>query len=277
MDRITGQFAVVGNPIGHSLSPQIHAAFARQTGHTIDYRAEQIDLESFEAWVADFFEGGGRGLNVTLPFKSRAYALAQAASERASAAGAANFLTRDPDGQVVADNTDGKGLVTDMVRNAGWSLGGARILILGAGGAVKGVMSALLAEDPSSVHVVNRTVSRAEALAALWRKSSVNVSGGGYETAGAMAWDVIINGTSTGLSGDMPALPDSLALARGCVCYDMAYGEAAAPFLAWSRGHGASHVRDGLGMLVEQAAESYFLWLGKYPQTQPLLSSLQGD
>jgi len=277
MDRITGRFAVVGNPIGHSLSPQIHAAFARQTGHTIDYRAEQIDLASFEAWVADFFERGGRGLNVTLPFKSRAYVLAQAASERANAAGAANFLTRDPDGQVVADNTDGKGLVTDMVRNAGWSLGGARILILGAGGAVKGVMSALLAEDPSSVHVVNRTASRAEALAALWRDSSANVSGGGYETADAMAWDVIINGTSTGLSGDMPALPASLALARGCACYDMAYGEAAAPFLAWSREQGAGDVRDGLGMLVEQAAESYFLWLGEYPQTQPLLSSLQGD
>jgi len=277
MDRITGRFAVVGNPIGHSLSPQIHAAFARQTGHTIDYRAEQIDLASFEAWVADFFERGGRGLNVTLPFKSRAYVLAQAASERANAAGAANFLTRDPDGQVVADNTDGKGLVTDMVRNAGWSLGGARILILGAGGAVKGVMSALLAEDPSSVHVVNRTASRAEALAAFWRDSSANVSGGGYETADAMAWDVIINGTSTGLSGDMPALPASLALARGCACYDMAYGEAAAPFLAWSREQGAGDVRDGLGMLVEQAAESYFLWLGEYPQTQPLLSSLQGD
>jgi len=277
MDRITGRFAVVGNPIGHSLSPQIHAAFARQTGHTIDYRAEQIDLASFEAWVADFFERGGRGLNVTLPFKSRAYVLAQAASERANAAGAANFLTRDPDGQVVADNTDGKGLVTDMVRNAGWSLGGARILILGAGGAVKGVMSALLAEDPSSVHVVNRTASRAEALAALWRDSSANVSGGGYETADAMAWDVIINGTSTGLSGDMPALPASLALARGCACYDMAYGEAAAPFLAWSREQGAGDVREGLGMLVEQAAESFFLWLGEYPQTQPLLSSLQGD
>jgi len=277
MDRITGRFAVVGNPIGHSLSPQIHAAFARQTGHTIDYRAEQIDLASFEAWVADFFERGGRGLNVTLPFKSRAYVLAQAASERANAAGAANFLTRDPDGQVVADNTDGKGLVTDMVRNAGWSLGGARILILGAGGAVKGVMSALLAEDPSSVHVVNRTASRAEALAAFWRDSSANVSGGGYETADAMAWDVIINGTSTGLSGDMPALPASLALARGCACYDMAYGEAAAPFLAWSREQGAGDVRDGLGMLVEQAAESFFLWLGEYPQTQPLLSSLQGD
>ena len=277
MDRITGRFAVVGNPIGHSLSPQIHAAFARQTGHTIDYRAEQIDLASFEAWVADFFERGGRGLNVTLPFKSRAYVLAQAASERANAAGAANFLTRDPDGQVVADNTDGKGLVTDMVRNAGWSLGGARILILGAGGDVKGVMSALLAEDPSSVHVVNRTASRAEALAALWRDSSANVSGGGYETADAMAWDVIINGTSTGLSGDMPALPASLALARGCACYDMAYGEAAAPFLAWSREQGAGDVRDGLGMLVEQAAESFFLWLGEYPQTQPLLSSLQGD
>jgi shikimate dehydrogenase len=274
VDRIKGRFAVVGNPIGHSLSPQIHAAFARQTGRTIDYRAEQIDLEGFETWVADFFACGGRGLNVTLPFKSRAHALAGFASERANAAGAANFLTRDPDGQVVADNTDGKGLVTDMVGNAGWSLGGARILILGAGGAVMGVMSTLLAEDPSTIHIVNRTASRAEALAARWSNSSV--SGGGYETADAMDWDVIINGTSTGLSGDRPALPASIALARGCVCYDMAYGEAAAPFLAWSREQGANDVRDGLGMLVEQAAESYFLWLGEYPQTQSLLSALRG-
>lgn len=275
MDRITGRFAVVGNPIQHSLSPQIHTAFAKQTGRTIDYRAEQVDPEAFESWVADFFERGGCGLNVTLPFKPRAYGLAHAASERAGFAGAANFLTCDEDGQVFADNTDGKGLVTDMVRNAHWSLRGARILILGAGGAVKGVMAALLSEQPLTIHVVNRTASRAEAIAADWGGTRIAVCGGGYDAADAMTWDVVINGTSTGLSGGMPALPGSVALAEGCVCYDMAYGQAAAPFLAWSREHGASEVRDGLGMLVEQAAESYFLWFGEYPETQPVLSSLR--
>ena len=275
MDRITGRFAVVGSPIEHSLSPRIHAAFAGQTGRTIDYRAEQVDPETFEPWVGDFFKREGRGLNVTLPFKTRAYQLAQVASERADLAAAANFLTFDQDGRLFADNTDGKGLVTDMVTNADWSLRGARILILGAGGAVKGVMSALLSEQPSTIYVVNRTASRAEALAADWSGSVIPVCGGGYETADTMMWDVIINGTSTGLSGGLPALPDSVALAEGCVCYDMAYGGAAAPFLAWSASQGARDARDGLGMLVEQAAESYFLWLGEYPDTQTVLSSLR--
>ena len=275
MDRITGRFAVVGNPIAHSLSPRIHAAFAQQAGQTIDYRAELVDPEVFESWVSDFFAQAGRGLNVTLPFKSRAYALAHAASERAHSAGAANFLTRDRDGQIFADNTDGKGLVTDMVVNAGWSLRDARVLILGAGGAVKGVISALLSEQPAAICVANRTASRAEAIAAAWAASDISVCGGGYETADAMVWDVVINGTSTGLSGEMPALPPSTMLARECVCYDMAYGTAAAPFLSWSRARGAQDARDGLGMLVEQAAESYFLWLGEYPDTQTVLSALR--
>jgi len=275
MERITGRFAVVGNPIAHSLSPRIHAAFAGQARRTIDYRAEQVDLETFECWVADFFEQGGRGLNVTLPFKSRAFALANVASERADSAGAANLLARDRDGQVCADNTDGKGLVTDMVGNAGWSLRDARVLILGAGGAVKGVMSALLSEQPAAIHVVNRTASRAEEVAATWEGSDVMVCGGGYEMADAEMWDVVINGTSAGLSGGMPQLPTSIVLAEGCACYDMAYGSAATPFLSWSRERGARDVRDGLGMLVEQAAESYFLWLGEHPDTQTVMTALR--
>jgi len=275
MEMIAGRFAVVGNPIAHSLSPRIHAAFAEQAGHAIDYRAEYVDLEVFESWVLDFFEHGGRGLNVTLPFKSRAFALANVASQRARLAGAANLLTSDQDGQVHADNTDGKGLVTDMVGNAGWSLRDARILLLGAGGAVKGVMPALLSEQPAAIYVVNRTASRAEEIAATYTGSDVTVCGGGYEMAGANVWDVVINGTSTGLSGGMPALPPAIAMAEACVCYDMAYGPAGAPFLSWARERGARDVRDGLGMLVEQAAESYFLWLGEYPDTKAVLSALR--
>ncbi len=277
MERITGRFAVVGNPIKHSLSPRIHTAFARQAGLAIDYRAEQVDLEAFESWVAGFLGGQGRGLNVTLPFKTRAYELADVVSERAELAGAANFLMRDQDGQVLADNTDGKGIVTDMVSNAGWSLRGARILILGAGGAVKGVLPALLAEQPLAVHLVNRTASRAEAIAAGSGQHGIFVTAGGYDTADRQQWDVIINGTSTGLSGAMPALPATVALAEEGVCYDMAYGDAAKPFLAWSSERGAKDMRDGLGMLVEQAAESYYLWLGEYPDTQAVLAALRAD
>ena len=272
---ISGRFAVVGNPIQHSLSPVIHSAFAQQSGRQIDYRAELVGLDTFETWVTTFFQQGGRGLNVTLPFKTRAYALADEVSDRARAAGAANFLAQNAAGQMIADNTDGKGMVADMTDNAGWSLNGARVLVLGAGGAVKGVIPSLLQAAPECIVVANRTSARAEALAAEWIDQSTPVSGGSYDLALSMPWDVIVNGTSTGLSNEMPGLPAGVILAEDGYCYDMAYGGAAAPFLAWSASQGARDARDGLGMLVEQAAESYFLWLGEYPDTQTVLSSLR--
>ena len=274
---IPGRFAVVGNPIKHSLSPIIHASFAAQIGQAIDYQAHCVDPPDFEAWVRAFFDQSGRGLNVTLPFKTRAFELADSASERARQAGAANFLHRDSDGRIHADNTDGKGLITDIRDGAGWSLTDARILVLGAGGAVKGVMASLLAQAPKKVFVANRTAAKAVALAADWSDQNVSVGGGGYEDIGSESWDLIINGTSTGLSGAMPALPATVALAEEGVCYDMAYGDAAKPFLAWSSERGAKDMRDGLGMLVEQAAESYYLWLGQYPDTQAVLAALRAD
>ncbi len=272
---IPGRFAVVGNPIEHSLSPLIHSSFAQQSGRQIDYRAELVDLDTFETWVTAFFQQGGRGLNVTLPFKTRAYELAHEVSDRARAAGAANFLAQNAAGQILADNTDGKGMVTDMTDNAGWLLNGARVLVLGAGGAVKGVIPSLLQAAPECIVVANRTAARAEALASEWINQSIPVSGGSYELALTTPWDVVVNGTSTGLSNEMPALPAEVILAEGCRCFDMAYGKGPTPFMSWGADQGATAVRDGLGMLVEQAAESFCLWLGDYPETRPVISALR--
>lgn len=273
---IPGRYAVVGNPIAHSRSPQIHAAFAQQLGRRIDYRAELVPPDEFERWVAHFFAQGGLGLNVTLPFKTRAFELADERSSRAQAAGAANFLKRDDGGRIVADNTDGKGLVSDMTAGAGWSLADARILLIGAGGAVKGVIPALLEAGPKIISIVNRTAERAEQLADEWRATGAPVQGAGLESGASGEWDVVINGTSTGLSGGMPALPDSLNMAPGCRCYDMAYGDQPTPFMLWSTERGAAATRDGLGMLVEQAAESFYLWIGDYPDTRPVIDLLRG-
>ena len=272
---ISGRFAVVGNPIEHSLSPRIHAAFARQGGRQIDYRAERVEVDNFESWVSAFFNTDGRGLNVTLPFKTRAFDVADTVSDRARLTGAANFLTANEAGGIHADNTDGKGLLTDVTANAGWTLEGARILVLGAGGAVKGVIPSLLEAGPAALVIANRTAERAEALAAEWAAQPISVSGGGYAQAVGMPWDVIINGTSTGLSDEMPALPTETVLADECRCYDMAYGKGPTPFMRWALQQGAAEARDGLGMLVEQAAESFYLWLGESPDTRPLIARLR--
>ena len=272
---ISGRFAVVGNPVEHSLSPRIHAAFARQGRRQIDYRAERVGVDDFEGWVSAFFNAEGHGLNVTLPFKTRAFDMADTVSDRARLTGAANFLTANEAGGIHADNTDGKGLLIDVTANAGWILEGARILVLGAGGAVKGVIPSLLGASPAALVIANRTAERAEALVAEWAAQPIPVSGGGYEHAAGAPWDVIINGTSTGLSNDMPALPSETVLAEGCCCYDMAYGKGPTPFMRWAVEQGARDARDGLGMLVEQAAESFYLWLGEYPNTQLVIADLR--
>jgi len=272
---IPGRFAVAGNPIAHSLSPKIHAAFASQYNSAIHYSAELVAQDLFEDWVSQFFQEGGRGLNVTLPFKIRAFELADQASDRARAAGAANFLTVSDDGRLLADNTDGKGLIADIVTNAGWPVADARVLLLGAGGAVKGVIAALLAEGPRSIFIANRTADRSAALAAQWSGEQCSVVGGAYAEIPEGPWDRVINGTSTGLSGEMLPLPESLTLARDGVCYDMAYGAQPTSFMRWAQEHGASQVRDGLGMLVEQAAESFYLWTGNAPRTDTVITALR--
>ena len=267
------RYAVIGNPIGHSRSPVIHRAFAAQTGQSLSYDALLGPLDGFTPFVRAFFAGGGRGLNVTLPFKEQAYALCDVRSQRAEQAGAVNTLLAGKDGRIYGDNTDGVGIVRDMTQNLGWTLAGKRVLMVGAGGAVRGVLGPLLAAGVASLAIVNRTPEKAEVLAALFRASGA-VSAVRYEDIEPASVDVILNGSSASLSGELPPLPAGI-LAAGACAYDMAYGKGELPFMAWARGQGAVAVADGLGMLVEQAAESFFLWRQVRPETGPVLAMLR--
>ncbi len=273
-DTETATYAVFGNPIKHSKSPVIHAAFAEQLGESLTYRAVRVELDDFEQQVSAFFSRGGGGLNITVPFKERAFALADESSDRAIRAGAANCLIPTETGGIKADNTDGVGLIRDMVANQGWQLAGRRVLVLGAGGAVRGVLAPLLAEAPASIVIANRTPEKAAALAQLFQGSRTAVSGTGLQEIAGSAFDLVINGTSASLEGEMPALPE-LALSDRCCCYDMMYGAEPTPFMRWSAGNMAWAVTDGLGMLVEQAAESYYLWRGRRPATTPVIQQIR--
>ena len=267
MDR----YAVIGNPVSHSLSPEIHARFAASLGESIEYRHLLAPAGEFATTAQRFFDAGGRGANVTLPFKLDAFAFAAKASPRARLAGAANFLALRA-GVVEADNTDGVGLVTDLVRNIGIDLHGRRIAILGAGGAVRGVVGPLLGERPSALLIVNRTAQRAVELAASF-ESLGPIEACAIADLPARGCSLVINATSSSTRGEALELPEGL-LAPGVFAYDMAYGPAAKPFLDRARAAGA-RAFDGLGMLVEQAAESYYLWRGARPFTRTVLEELR--
>ncbi len=278
-DGVAGQlatpnYAVFGNPIKHSKSPVIHSAFARQFDEEITYRALSIDIDQFEARVTSFFVGGGCGLNVTVPFKERAYAMADEASDRARRAGAANCLIPIGDGRLRADNTDGIALVRDMVATQGWQLSGRRTLIIGAGGAVRGILQPLMAEGPQSIVIANRTAQKAHDLGDEFSDNAIPVTGCGLQDIAGQTFDLIISGTSAGLRGELPDLPD-IILSDRCCCYDLGYGAEPTPFMRWSAGKAAWAVADGLGMLVEQAAESYFLWRGRRPSTSEVIQQLR--
>ena len=267
------RYAVFGNPIKHSKSPDIHARFAQQCSQTMIYRAVRIDPDGFATAATQFFEGGGAGLNVTVPFKRDAFEFADRLSERASRAGAVNTLARAEDGGIEGDNTDGIGLVRDLIANLGWAVQGLRVLLIGAGGAARGVLEPLLREKPRELLVVNRTAARAEQLAQEFADIGPLV-GGAYELIGARQFDLVINATSAGLSGAVPDLPGSLLTERSC-CYDMVYGAEPTAFMRWSAHHAAWAVADGLGMLVEQAAESFYIWRGARPDTGPVINQLR--
>ncbi len=270
----TDKYAVFGNPIKHSRSPQIHAAFASQCEQDMRYRAVRVELDGFAVAVRNFFHGGGRGLNVTVPFKEEAFALADETSSRARRAAAVNTLARREDGSLFGDNTDGVGLVRDMVANLGWTLQGQRILVLGAGGAVRGVLEPLLRERPANLTIVNRTAARAEVLAQEFAGLG-ELRGGGYDLLEADGrFDLLINATSAGLQGEMPSLAGSLLTERSC-CYDMVYGAEPTVFMRWAAAHAAWAVADGLGMLVEQAAESFYCWRRVRPATGPVINQLR--
>ncbi len=270
---MTDRYAVFGNPIAHSKSPLIHAAFARQCGQDIVYEAILAPLDGFRATVEAFRAAGGKGANVTLPFKAEALQLADKRSERARLAGAANTLRFDADG-VFADNTDGIGLVRDLAR-LDVVLRERRVLILGAGGAARGVILPLIEAGPALLAIANRTVAKAQALAAQFAPFG-QLSAGGFGDFADGAFDLVINATSASLSGEGLRLPQGL-FAPGGLAYDMVYGQGETPFMREARQRGAARVADGLGMLVEQAAESFFLWRGVRPQTPPVLAMLRGD
>ncbi|CJL05015.1 shikimate 5-dehydrogenase [Streptococcus pneumoniae] len=266
MDR----YGVFGNPIGHSKSPQIHALFATQTGQALSYEPLLAPLDDFPAFARDFFRGG-RGANVTVPFKEQAYRMADELTERARRAGAVNTLKKLEDGRLLGDNTDGAGLVADLL-NAGVTLSGRRILLLGAGGAVRGVLEPLLAHRPAALVIANRTASRAEQLVQEFAELGPLSASGFAELAEPV--DLIVNGTSASLGGELPPLADSLIVAGRTFCYDMMYSAEPTPFCRWAAALGAT-TRDGLGMLVEQAAEAFELWRGVRPDTAPVLAELR--
>jgi len=270
---MTDHYAVFGHPIAHSKSPAIHAAFAVQTGQDMDYVALLAPLDGFAETVSAFRAGGGAGANVTVPFKEQAFALSQRLTARAQAAGAVNTLKFGAEG-VLGDNTDGAGLVADLTRNLGMDLHGRRILLMGAGGAARGVILPLLETRPDTLFIANRTADKAEALAVHFRDGAgaVGVQGGGYADLAGQQFDVVINATAASLAGDVPPLPEDL-FAAGAWAYDMMYGKDT-PFMALARSQGA-HVADGLGMLVEQAAEAFLLWRGVRPQTASVMQSLR--
>lgn len=265
-------YCVFGNPVAHSKSPFIHQAFAQQTGQELRYEARLAPLHDFAAALQAFRREGGRGCNITVPFKEEAWRLADIRSPRAEKAGAANTLVMGKDGRLYADNTDGVGLLRDLKHNAGWQLKSRRILVLGAGGAVRGVLAPLLAEQPQQLVIANRSLDKAQTLAALFADAG-NIRACSYADLPGLEFDLLINGTSASLQGELPPLPTSV-LAAGAQAYDMMYGAAPTLFLQWAAHHGAS-CRDGLGMLVEQAAEAFFLWRHCRPDSAAVLTLLR--
>ena len=262
------QYAVMGNPIGHSKSPHIHRLFAEQTGQQLTYRAILVDIGDFNAAVERFRATGGKGLNITIPFKQEAYAYATDLSARATRAGAVNTLQFKAD-RCFGDNTDGAGLVRDLTDNHKLLLQGIRILLLGAGGAARGVLQPLLQKQPEQLVIANRTKVKAIGLEDDF-KDLGPVQGCGFDDIQNQSFDLIINATAAGLNAEIPPLPET-ALKPNGFCYDMVYADQATAFVTWAFAHGARHAVDGRGMLIEQAAESFLLWRGIRPNTASLL------
>lgn len=272
MSTVPDRYVVIGNPVAHSKSPDIHARFAAQTGQNLAYDRLLVPLGGFTDAVQDLLRQHVKGANVTLPFKLDAYAAASVVTKRARAAGAVNTLTFEG-GAIVGDNTDGIGLVTDIVRNADVPMNGKRILLLGAGGAARGVILPILDQHPAQMVIANRTVTKAMDLARQFGEYGM-VEASGFESL-RHPFDIIINATSASLSADLPPIPAAI-FGAGAFAYDMMYGKDSTVFMRFALQHGAT-VRDGLGMLVEQAAESFFVWRGMRPDTAPVFSMLRAN
>ncbi|WP_303785908.1 shikimate dehydrogenase [Azovibrio restrictus] len=273
---MTPLYAVFGNPIAHSKSPRIHREFAAQTGQDLHYEARLAPLEGFADAVRQFMAEGGQGANVTVPFKEEAFRLCDSLSPRARLAGAVNTLSLEK-GHIRGDNTDGAGLVRDIESNLDFALAGRRILLLGAGGAARGALLPLLERQPAHLVIANRSPAKAEALAAEFASASpLPLQGCSFAGLDGQSFDLIINATSASLGGEALPLPAGL-YAPGALAYDMMYGKGETPFLAQARATGAARLADGLGMLVEQAAEAFLIWRGIRPATGPLLQALRAE
>jgi len=267
-------YAVMGNPIAHSKSPSIHTLFAAQTNQSILYTAMHVDTGGFNQAVGNFAATGGKGLNITVPFKQEAWALVNERSERAERAGAVNTIKIEED-KLIGDNTDGVGLVNDLTINHNIDLANKKILLMGAGGAARGVLVPLLKQNPSLLFIANRTPDKAKDLA-LDFSDAGHTEGGGYDALMDKQFDIVINATAASLQGDLPPLPDTL-LNENASCYDMMYSAKPTPFMQWATEHNAEKVLDGLGMLVEQAAESFYIWRGVKPETHLVIDKLRKE
>lgn len=267
------QYKVFGNPIAQSRSPDIHMAFAQQTGQALDYDKQLVEVDGFAEAAEDFFRSGGKGLNITSPFKADAFVFASDLTERARVAGAVNTLIKQDNGAILGDNTDGVGMITDMTQRLGWPMRDKKVLLLGAGGAARGVLLPCLQQHPVSLTVANRTAAKAEKLADAFAPYGA-VEACGFTDLEGQHFDVVINATSAGLHGELPPIPVSL-FGAGTAVYDMTYAAKPTPFLEWVQAQGAGNWSDGLGMLVGQAAESFFMWRGVRPEIEPVLKMLR--
>ena len=265
------RYVVIGNPIGHSKSPLIHHMFAEQTQQNLDYQALLVPLGGFEQTVSELFANGLRGCNITIPFKQEAWAFAQQLSSYAQTAGALNTLMIRPDQSIYGHNTDGLGMMRDLLVNKQVAIKGKKVLVLGAGGAVRGIIQPLAEAEPAKIVLANRTAATAVELANDFSKFG-EVHGGGFEAIND-SFDLIINGTAASLQGEMPDLPPNCLVEGGC-CYDMMYGNEPTPFMRWAYENRAAQVFDGIGILIEQAAEAFELWRGIRPDTQPVFAAL---
>jgi shikimate dehydrogenase len=271
------RYCVFGNPIKHSKSPLLHTLFSRQTVQSLVYTAQCVDIDNFSIAATNFFKEGGKGLNVTVPFKHEAYTFASSLTDRAIRAGAVNTLFINEHNIVVGDNTDGIGLVEDITLHLDWRLKDMKILIMGAGGAVRGILEPIINESPHSITIVNRTQEKAQKLADVFSDIfSITVTS--YPELNnaeeSSDFDIIINASSASLSGELPALPNNI-IGTNTYCYDLMYAKELTPFLLWAKAKGSSLVSDGLGMLVCQGAESFLMWRGVKPKTAEVIQQLR--
>lgn len=268
-------YAIIGHPIGHSKSPLLHSLFAKQTGEQIRYELIDSPLDAFAKSLNTFRHAGGKGCNVTVPFKQQAWQLADESSDHANLAKAANTLWFTDDGLIHATNTDGIGLIRDITQNQHYDLQNRRVLLLGAGGAARGAIKCLLDQQPELLMVANRTVEKAHILESIFKPYG-NIKGCGFAELNGEQFDLVINATSANLSNQKLTLPEKLFTKNGWA-YDMMYSATPTLFLQWAKRHGATRCVDGLGMLVEQGAESFYIWRGLRPETKPILNQLRKE